>query len=265
LSASRKPVEEGSPKVPGYIVTFSDMVTLLLTFFVLLLSLADVQDPELFNKGRDSFVQSIRQQGLGILFGSMGNPRFGRSKTKYYTEPPDSSYDGRTIDAREEDTRRLFKKASRTMAVLPSQIVASKTNFSVTDIHFAGQDWKLSDEAIDSLAELCQGLTEGGVGKLYVVGLCRDPVPQATQWIISARRARAVASYIDASLLAESRPYAGGSPNAKRLRSGAPGAGCSVHWWGAGSGGQWTDPQSPMYKDSQILIAVLRADTADAP
>ena len=27
------------PKVPGYIVTFSDMVTLLLTFFVMLLTL----------------------------------------------------------------------------------------------------------------------------------------------------------------------------------------------------------------------------------
>jgi len=37
------------------------MVTLLLTFFVMLLSLAEVQDPELFNKGRDSFWNSVKE------------------------------------------------------------------------------------------------------------------------------------------------------------------------------------------------------------
>ena len=62
------PVEE-KQKVPAYIVTFSDMVTLLLTFFVLLLTLAQVQDPELFNRGRDSFFESIRYCGLGNLLG----------------------------------------------------------------------------------------------------------------------------------------------------------------------------------------------------
>ena len=69
MKLRKKAVEGGGPKVPGYIVTYSDMVTLLLTFFVMLLSLSNVQDPELFNKGRDSFLESLRCIGLGILFG----------------------------------------------------------------------------------------------------------------------------------------------------------------------------------------------------
>ncbi|MDD5011702.1 MAG: flagellar motor protein MotB, partial [Phycisphaerae bacterium] len=44
--------QDNPPSVPAYIVTFSDMVTLLLTFFVLLISLAKMQDPEKFNAGR---------------------------------------------------------------------------------------------------------------------------------------------------------------------------------------------------------------------
>ncbi|MHC4291149.1 MAG: flagellar motor protein MotB, partial [Planctomycetota bacterium] len=35
--------EESKTPVPSYIVTYSDMITLLLTFFVMLLSLAETQ------------------------------------------------------------------------------------------------------------------------------------------------------------------------------------------------------------------------------
>ena len=76
--------KEESAKVPAYIVTFSDMVTLLLTFFVLLLTLAQVQDPELFNQGRDSFLESVRYFGLGALLGAeptikLDKPKVGRN------------------------------------------------------------------------------------------------------------------------------------------------------------------------------------------
>ena len=72
-------IEDGDPKVPGYIVTFSDMVTLLLTFFVMLLSLSQIQDPELFDKGRDAFLESIRNIGLGVLFGKEDIPNLFNS------------------------------------------------------------------------------------------------------------------------------------------------------------------------------------------
>ena len=70
-------------EVPAYIVTFSDMITLLLTFFVMLLSLADVQDPELFNKGRDSFVEAVDSYGLGVMSSSHLAGGFEDLKTRY--------------------------------------------------------------------------------------------------------------------------------------------------------------------------------------
>ena len=56
--------EEGS-KVPAYIVTYSDMVTLLLTFFVMLMSLAQFQDPELYHKlKKTGIVKGFDEQKL---------------------------------------------------------------------------------------------------------------------------------------------------------------------------------------------------------
>ncbi len=80
MSGKRQVTEESSAKVPAYIVTFSDMVTLLLTFFVMLLSLSQIQDPELFDKGRDSFVESMENFGIGMLSGKKMGPDFGEVK-----------------------------------------------------------------------------------------------------------------------------------------------------------------------------------------
>ena len=137
MSKKKKAPDENRSNVPAYIVTFSDMVTLLLTFFVLLLSLAQVQDPKLVNEGRDSFITSINGLGLGMFSGIRQKPDFGHEKINYFIEDPDKSFEGRTIDARQEDARRAFKKAGQTTKALPSQIVAREINFTVTDIHFS--------------------------------------------------------------------------------------------------------------------------------
>lgn len=241
-------VKESSAKVPAYIVTFSDMVTLLLTFFVMLLSLAHVQDPELFNKGRDSFVQSMRNLGLGILYNRKRAPQFGQVKIKYFIETPDKLFTGRSIHAKEEEIRRVFKNLSRSMKTLPSQIVAQKTNFSITNIRFPPGEATLNEPAKRFLTEFCLDLQQStgrltvGSGsrpiKLYVLGLAGDVPNEAQQWILSARRAQAAADFLQAHL-----PSASNWP---------------VYSWGAGPGGDWVEQNSPISKQSHILIAVLR-------
>ena len=143
--------EEGS-KVPAYIVTFSDMVTLLLTFFVMLLSLASVQDPEMFSRGRDSFSFAIRNFGLGILMGMKPGPDFGHVKIKYFISKPDRLFDGRSIHAKEEEIRRVFNELRQSMNTMPSEIVAKKTVFSVTNIRFAwfGRSRSNRERAVDT-------------------------------------------------------------------------------------------------------------------
>ena len=237
----KKTVEEGGIKVPAYIVTYSDMVTLLLTFFVMLLSLSSVQDPELFYQGRGSFIKSIRELGLGMLYNRKRGPNFGKVKVKYFIKNPDKLFPDRSISAKEEEIRRLFKKVNQSMKTMPSQITAQKTNFSIADIHFSPGEAMLKEPDNKFLIEFCSHLPQDFSDKpvkLYVLGLAPDAGTEKEQWILSAKRAQAVADYIQKNL-----------PSASKS---------AVYSWGAGPGGNWVANDSPAFKQSHILLAVLR-------
>ena len=241
MSRNRKAAEESSPKVPGYIVTFSDMVTLLLTFFVMLLTLAEVQDPELFNKGRDSFIKSIRYIGLGILFGRKDAPDLEMVKIKYFTSEPEESFELRSIDTNQEKTRRLFEKLTQSMTAMPSQIVAENTNFALANMRFPAGRAFLNESAKQFLTEFCLDLQQEaspGAIKLYVLGLAADETNQKQQWILSAKRAHVAAEFMQNTL--------------------ASATNWPVYSWGAGPGGEWIGRDSPISEKSHILIAVLR-------
>jgi chemotaxis protein MotB len=245
LRPKRQTVEDSAPKVPGYIVTFSDMVTLLLTFFVMLLSLAEVQNEGMFYAGRESFLLSIRRLGLGVFTGKKPGVNFGHIKIKYFIDTPDKQFEGRTIDARTEELRRLFKEVDRSMTVMPSQIVAKKTNFAVTSIRFPPGQVTLNEPAKTFLTKFASDLQQGPASRgirLYVLGLASDVASEKQQWLLSATRARAVADFLR-GILSSGTEYAL--------------AEWPVYSWGAGPGGHWVDPDTPIYKQSQILIAVL--------
>lgn len=255
MKPQRRSNEENGTKVPGYLVTFSDMVTLLLTFFVMLLSMASVKDPEFIDIGRDSFFQSIRDLGLGVLFGKRPRPNFGNVKTRYFISEPDKLFEGRTINAKEEETRRIFNKLSQFMKTLPSQVVAKKANFSVTNIRFPQGRFDLNEPARKFLREFCLDLQQN-IGRkpveLYVLGLASDGKSEEEQWLLSARRAQTVADFLRGTLFS-----APGFQRQPSLFMGQPK--WSVYSWGAGSGGDWVEQDSPISNRSHILIAVLRA------
>ena len=239
-------IEDGGPKVPGYIVTFSDMVTLLLTFFVMLLSLASNQDPELFNKGRDSFLESVRYVGLGIFFGKSDITQLGSPQIKHFITNPDEEVDQRTVDARAEEVRRILRNLKKMATIVPSEIVAEKPSFSITDVHFSPGSDDLNDSSKKFLRGFCLDLQQNDGRKpveLYVLGLASDGQSDRDKWLLSARRARMTADFLRGIL----SPAAGGQSR------------WSVYSWGAGPGGDWVGRDSPVSKSSQILIAVLRA------
>lgn len=248
-------IEDGGAKVPGYIVTFSDMVTLLLTFFVMLLSLADVQDPELFDSGRDAFLESIRNIGLGALLGREDLPRFGDIKVKHSINNPDEQADRRTVDARAEELRRIVEQLKKTATMVPSQLVTYRANFSIAEVRFAAGQSTLNGPARKFLTDFCFDLQQNNDRRpveLYVLGLAADGKNDKDNWYVSAERARVVADFLRNSLSA--------TDTAKSTQSLAGGRNrWSIYSWGAGTGGDWTGPDSPVSKHSQILIAVLRA------
>ena len=253
MKRKSKTSEEQGPKVPGYIVTFSDMVTLLLTFFVMLLTLADVQDPELFDKGRDSFIESIRYIGLGSLIGRQQKPNLGSIKTIHYIPNPDQTSNRRNIDAKAEELYRIFETLKQSMTTMSSQLTAEQVNFSVTNIHFLPGSTDLDKPAMTFLTDFCRDLhlsTSGRPGILYVLGLAPDATTEKEQWILSARRAEAVARFMRDNLdLAAAGAQQGFSESLLNW---------SVYSWGTGPGGEWAGPDSFISEHSQILIAILR-------
>ncbi|MHC4244738.1 MAG: flagellar motor protein MotB [Planctomycetota bacterium] len=250
----RRQTKEEKPKVPAYIVTFSDMTTLLLTFFVMLLSLASVQDDEMFHKGRESFSYAIKTFGLGMLAGRKPRPDFGHYKVKYYINEPNETFRGRSINIKEEKIRKLFNELNRSMKAVPSVMAANKTDFTVTNIRFAQGDARLDESAKQFLGGFCSQLQQNygsRPAKLYVLGLANDQRAEKEQWILSAKRAKAAADYLRSILSSGSSSQIQGST----IRGWSN---WSINWWGAGPGGDWVRQDSAISKQSQILIAVLR-------
>lgn len=256
MSRRRLISAEHGPKVPGYIVTFSDMVTLLLTFFVLLLTIAETRDPILFEKGRDSFIESLRYVGLGMLFGRSHVPHLGNRKIKYSTENPDESAESRTIDASAEELRRIREKLETLTTIIPSPVVAEKTDYSITNVHFPPGRDDLNGPSRKFLTGFCRDLQQEVSRRqviLYVLGLASEERTEKERWLISARRARTVADFLRDTLSSTAET----DLHRQRDALDSPSK-YSIYSWGAGSGGGWVDRDSPFSKRSQILIAVLR-------
>ena len=244
MSRRRQRIEDEGPKVPAYIVTFSDMITLLLTFFVMLLSLAEMQDPELFNSGRDAFLDSIRYIGLGSLFGREEMPHFGYVKDKHYIANPDESPARRTIDSEAEEARRLFRQLKQYATIMPLQIGAKRTDFSVVNVQFSPGSAALNDSAKGFLSGFCRDLQQDSSRNavdLYVLGLANDERSGKEQWLLSAGRAQAVADFLRSTLFAAS------GSSKWHIRS-----------WGAGPGGDWVGRNSSISRQSHVLIGVIR-------
>ena len=264
MRSKRQAPEEEKPQVPAYIITYSDMVTLLLTFFVLLLVMAGVQDPEMFNLGRDSFWQSIRLCGLGGLLGPEVAMDLGARQTKHLTTDPESSED-RALDEYREKLRQAYERITQSAATLSSQFRAEGLSFSVADVRFTRGGTDLDDEARKSLSKFCLNLRQNRSAqtcRLYVLGLAGDETSETQQWVLSAARARAVASFLNERLNrngSSHRPTDGeGTAEMGGSSTTVP---WQILWWGAGPGGHWAGQDRPDPGESQILIAILKTES----
>jgi hypothetical protein len=100
----------------------------------------------------------------------------------------------------------------------------------------------LNGEDVRFLTDFCLDLQHNRSDeaiKLYVLGLAGEEASEKQQWILSARRAQVVAAFLKDTLSSASN--------------------WPVYSWGAGPGGEWVGRDSPISKQSQILIAILRA------
>lgn len=240
MSTQRRP-DDPKPSVPGYIVTFSDMITLLLTFFVMLLSMAETQvEKHKFEKGVFSFRRAIADFGMsGLMMNQANSSTFDHPKVYYRVEAGQDEPENRSIDARTEMLRRLLMDIEKMMTISPSHLTGSQKAVFPTDVAFAKDSWDLTAQSRQTLKRITEQFKINFAHQspsIYVLALAAD-APESRQWAVSARRGEAVMEYIRNEL---------GSEMAWPIYS-----------WGAGSGGEWVGHSGLVTQEMQILITVL--------
>jgi outer membrane protein OmpA-like peptidoglycan-associated protein len=108
-------------------------------------------------------------------------------------------------------------------------------------ITFGKGQFVLDEPAKQFLIRFTADLQKSGTDQrlnLYVVGLAPQENGEKQQWVLSAKRANAVADFLRDNVPADSK--------------------WSIYSWGAGAGGDWVSIDSPISDQLQILIAVLR-------
>jgi outer membrane protein OmpA-like peptidoglycan-associated protein len=251
----KKPVqEEKGERAPIWIISFADMISLLMAFFVMLLTMTNEQSGKLCNTGTGieafeltlvGFRRMVAGFGLPDLFGTtVNNQSFGSHKPHYAVGPPPDDTDdvSRIVDASEEHLKRIFDSLESRAKTLRSQIEGQKPEFISVPVTFAANSVVLDESAQRFLSDFAADIEQAAAGEqftLYVVGLASGQADERQRWIISAQRARVVAEFLRAAI--------------------PQGLSDKIYSWGAGQGGDWTASDSPASANAQILIAVIRA------
>jgi outer membrane protein OmpA-like peptidoglycan-associated protein len=247
-------VEEKGEHAPIWIISFADMISLLMAFFVMLLTMSTARSGKLCNEGEGIFEKTLYGfrstiSGLGMpeLFGGKaemaGGPESSLNLDSHKTYHPISGGDadsGRTIDASEEKVRRIFNQLKGQTKTFRSPISGRRPEFVIVPVTFGRGQFVLDEADRQFLGRFAANLQESaGTNRptLYVVGFAAQEPGTKQQWMVSARRAQAVADFLRGRL--------------------AGGGDWPIYCWGAGAGGDWASKSGPVSKETQILIAVL--------
>lgn len=258
IDVKNKPpvVEEKGEQAPLWIISFADMISLLMAFFVMLLTMASTKSGKIANEGEgifeatiSGFKRSIEGFGLPEVFGGKqgqhGTPGealyFDSHKTYYAVEGEETT--DRTIDAAEERIRRVFNRLGKHAKTCKSQLQWGQPDFVVTPITFKHGQFVLDASAKDFLTKFTTDLQESSAEqlKLYIVGLASRETGEKQQWILSTKRAETVADFIRGNL--------------------PSGIQWSIYSWGAGTGGDWVVQDSVTTEQSPVFIGVVRGTT----
>jgi flagellar motor protein MotB len=257
MSGKAKKAEPSGEKVPLWIISFADMITLLLSFFVMLQTMAHSKDSTLFGVSQDSFRRAISGFGMpDFLYGKQAVPNYDYRKLKYPTDeaaPDEPTTNERIIDANDEQIRHIFGRLQNQMESSSTDVAEKTRSVSVTPIRFARGSTHI-DEAgqkyLNSFAESL--LANAGRGKIqvYVYGLAPEETNFQSAMKLSSLRARSIEMHLKKTFAA-------------RIKDGTMGTAS----WGAQPGQETDKTLGSIPKEAHAIIVITEAeatsDTAD--
>ncbi len=245
MNKGGKPPEDEGAGTPGWVVSFTDMITLLLAFFVLLQAFAKEQNPDLFFEGQGAFRRAIAGMGIpDILFGKKQIFEGESRKKRYPTEEEEKKITrSRVMDAEDEKIRQIFKDLQRKMHTETADIKTRQINIISTPVEFERSGVSLNAQArkyLKSMALNMKQNLDSSATKIYVVGSAADVSGRQDKWILSARRAQAVADFLRVALRDET--------GARRWK---------LISWGSGSGPKQNSRPDAAARKEFIRIAII--------
>jgi chemotaxis protein MotB len=180
--------------VPAYMTSFADMMTLMLTFFILLVAFAQEQRAELVAAGTGSFINALDSLGLpGLLPGGRRAIEMGAVSPNFAVPARHVSLaaDGKPLN---EDLLRPPPDRLR-RSTIEYHLRREGAVALSTSVAFAPTTADLtpaSRQALDRVAELAQR-------NLSYVGVEAHVPGPGDGWALSAQRAAAVARHLHTS------------------------------------------------------------------
>lgn len=174
---------------PNYMVSFGDMMTLILCFFILLVSMAKERKAGMMAKGLGSFVVTLKSHGLtGVLSGDEKQEIFDQVRRRFNL-PPETDPERRTEHS-EASTKELLR-AEALEALQPHRevrtprVAAFRTSSSSLDAQSRAYLDQLASTLLPRRGQL-----------LVLEGHADDSAPNQTPTQLAHSRALAVRNYL---------------------------------------------------------------------